>query len=144
MFLSRDCESKYSAVTSLLVVTSDSTSTAMSLRRAMASSSRSAGTRTVTKPLKSSDLSEETVQPPMPSARAATSSIEACIPDTTMLMSTVRTTMRCCRTSVAISPLPSDVSGPGCPWRPSNGCFARNLGLSDHFFLDHYLGPVPL
>ena len=53
-FFTRDWESKYSAVTSVLVEISDSTSTAMLRSRSTASSSRSAGTRTAMLPLKSS------------------------------------------------------------------------------------------
>ena len=76
-FLSRDCESKYSAVTSSLVVISDSTATATVRTFPMASSSRSAGTRTAILPLKSSALSDETVQPPMLDAKEATLSMDA-------------------------------------------------------------------
>ena len=81
--------SKYSAVTSLLVVISDSTATATFLTCPMASSSLSAGTRTATFPLKSSALSDETVHPPMLAARDATLSIDTCMSETTSPMWTV-------------------------------------------------------
>ena len=69
--MSRAVVSTYSSVTSLLVVTSDWTSTASSRSSSIVSSSESAGTRTDTKPECLVLRSEETTQPPILSAQPA-------------------------------------------------------------------------